>query len=273
MAVTIRRGWGTGASYAVLVVAAALLLLPMLALLAYALWPAAASADSAGLGSSMSTWAPGWGALMKDERLARAAAMTIVYALAVGLISVAFTAAATLGSYLYAPSLGQLLDALCALPFALPASGLAVALLGLYVGGLEQPVNRSVLYVGALVALNFPVTFRAVQATLRTLGVQDLLAASRVLGASDLQLLRRVILPMLWPTLALCMLLVMLAVAAELAIASLVLSPLDTTLQPIFNAMRAASGRETALAISLTFGSAAVLMVLVARVHRRSLHG
>jgi sulfate transport system permease protein len=104
----------------------------------------------------------------------------------------------------------RLLDALVDLPFALPTAVAGIALSTLYApqGWLGAPLSRLGIQVaytplGVVVALSFiglPFVVRTLQPVLVDLGL-DAEEAAATLGATRLQTMRRVILPMLLPAL------------------------------------------------------------------------
>jgi sulfate transport system permease protein len=102
----------------------------------------------------------------------------------------------------------RLVDALIDLPFALPTAVAGIALASLYapngwIGEHLMALGIKVAYtpLGILVALVFvglPFVVRTVQPVIEDLG-SDLEEAGRSLGASDFQILRRVIFPAIFP--------------------------------------------------------------------------
>ena len=228
---------------AVAPLAALLMLAPVLAVIVHGLAP-----------SGDEPYFAAWHRIWSNERFVSAAAHTVAYSIIVAALALVVTVPATIAGQLYSTNWSHALDACSAITYALPASGIALALLTLYVGNTDHPMDRSVLFVGALVALHYPVVHRSLSASLRAMNLSDLVAASRLLGCSDYRLVRRVLLPSAIRPLASCGGLIVLAVSSELAMASLILGPRETSLQPILNAMRAASGRETAMGMTLLLG-------------------
>lgn len=106
--------------------------------------------------------------------------------------------------------LRRLCDALVDLPFALPTAVAGIALTALYaptgwIGRWLQPLGVQVAYtrLGVLLAMVFvglPFVVRTLQPVLESLG-RDVEEAARTLGAGPWQRFRRVLLPLLAPTL------------------------------------------------------------------------
>ncbi|WP_266172097.1 sulfate ABC transporter permease subunit CysT [Dyella subtropica] len=106
--------------------------------------------------------------------------------------------------------LRRVCDALVDLPFALPTAVAGIALTALYapngwIGRLLQPLGVQVAYtrLGVLLAMVFvglPFVVRTLQPVLESLE-HEVEEAARTLGASRWQNFRRVLLPMLMPTL------------------------------------------------------------------------
>ncbi|SFS14517.1 sulfate transport system permease protein [Dyella sp. OK004] len=104
----------------------------------------------------------------------------------------------------------RLCDALVDLPFALPTAVAGIALTALYapngwIGSLLQPLGIQVAYtrIGVLLAMVFvglPFVVRTLQPVLESLE-HEVEEAARTLGATRWQSFRRVLLPMLMPTL------------------------------------------------------------------------
>jgi sulfate transport system permease protein len=104
----------------------------------------------------------------------------------------------------------RLLDAVIDLPFALPTAVAGIALSTLYapngwIGSLLVPYGIKIAYTpwGVLVAMTFiglPFTVRTLQPVLSELGL-EIEEAAATLGATRLQTIGRVVLPMLMPAL------------------------------------------------------------------------
>lgn len=98
----------------------------------------------------------------------------------------------------------RIVDAVIDLPFALPTIVASLVLLSLY--GPDSPLNITInatqpALVVALAFVTLPFVVRAVQPVLLELDsdARDVEEAAASLGASDLTIFRRIILPALWP--------------------------------------------------------------------------
>ena len=102
----------------------------------------------------------------------------------------------------------SILDALVDLPFALPTAVAGIALVALYdrngwMGQLLEPMGIKIAYTwwGIVIAMVFtsvPFAVRAIQPLIEELDL-DTEAAARTLGASEIQIFMRIILPQLIP--------------------------------------------------------------------------
>ncbi|MDE2146350.1 MAG: ABC transporter permease subunit [Burkholderiales bacterium] len=254
----LRRAAAGRAAWALAGLAAAVVGLPPLAVLLYALcqrwdrslWPEGATLD----------W---FASLAADPRVAAATARTLGVALASASLATLLGGAATLAARLYSPRLLGWLDLLAQLPYAIPPVVVAIAALEIFVGRWGGVIDTRLLYVGLLVPLSFPLVHRTLGAALNRIDVTPLLEAGRTLGAADGHTLRRVLLPLLGPALAAAFLLALSAAALEFAIANLLLGGGTELLQPLMNSLRVSSGHRAAALIVLSFVLVGAVTALV----------
>lgn len=223
---------------------ALLVLLPPLAVMAYAFserWDRGLLPEGATL-----HWLAG---LAADARVRGAAWNSVWISGAAALLAVGLGGAASLAGQLASPRLKRLLDMLALLPFAIPPVVVAIGALDLFVGRWGDVLDLRLVYVGLLAALLFPLVHQTLSAALQQLDAQPLIDASRTLGASDSQLLKRVLLPLLLPALAAAGLLAWTTGAMEFAIANLLLAGSLELLQPLINGLRGANGHVAAALI------------------------
>jgi sulfate transport system permease protein len=150
-----------------------------------------------------------WGVAMQPRVLA-ALKTTFGISLAAALIDVVFGAVIAWSLTRYRFPGRQFFDAIVDLPFALPTAVAGIALASLYApnGWLGAPLAKIGVTIaftrwGILVALVFvglPFVVRTIEPLIEELE-KELEEASATLGASRLQTLRRVVLPLLIPTL------------------------------------------------------------------------
>ncbi len=152
-------------------------------------------------------WESFW-LVISDPRVVAAFRVTVLTALAASLFNCVFGVLMAWVLVRYAFPGRRLLDALMDLPFALPTAVAGITLAALFAenGWYGQALARvgiEVAYtpLGIIVAMAFtsvPFVVRTVQPVLEDLPGEDEEAAMS-LGASDLTVFRRILLPSLWP--------------------------------------------------------------------------
>lgn len=198
-----------------------------------------------------------------DARVQAALAHTLYLSFLAALLGWVLGAAACLSAHLRAPALSRILDAAALLPYTIPPVVVALGALEWFVGRWGAWLPLSALYVGLLAATVFPLVHKTLSGALLQLEAATLLDASRTLGASDLLLLRRVLLPLLWPALVAALLLAWSTAAMEFVIANLLLSGSLELLQPLINSLRGSNGHQAAALVVLSLGVLTALGVLV----------
>jgi sulfate transport system permease protein len=158
--------------------------------------------------SSMS-WSEYWG-VIADPRVVASYRVTILSALAASLFNCLFGLLLAWVLVRYEFPGKRILDALVDLPFALPTAVAGITLATLYaengqIGSLLAEWGIKVAYtpLGIVVAMIFtsiPFVVRTVQPVLEELSHEEE-EAGMTLGASDISVFWRVILPSLWPAL------------------------------------------------------------------------
>jgi putative spermidine/putrescine transport system permease protein len=198
-----------------------------------------------------------------DPRTHAAVLNTVWLSLCSALLALVLGGAASLTARLAAPRLAGLLDALALLPYAIPPVVVAIGALELFVGRWGAYLDLRMVYVGVVTPLLFPLVHKTLGAAMKQLDAAQLMEAGRTLGASDVYILRRVVLPLLAPALAAALLLCWITAAMEFAIANLLLGGSVELLQPMMNSMRGVNGHQSAALIVLSFGVVAVLGIVV----------
>jgi sulfate transport system permease protein len=158
-------------------------------------------------------WEIGWSgfwAVLSDARVLHALKLSFGASLIAAAINTVFGLIVAWVLVRYRFPGKRLVDALVDLPFALPTAVAGIALSALYArnGWIGQPLQTlgiTVAYtpLGVVMALTFiglPFVVRTLQPILVDLGMESEEAAS-TLGATRLQTIRRVVLPMLAPSL------------------------------------------------------------------------
>jgi ABC-type spermidine/putrescine transport system permease subunit II len=247
MSTALKRPWPWLTQSALLILAA-LVLLPPLAVMLYGLstrWDRSLFPEQATL-----RWVQ---ELLDLPRVHSAITQTLWLSGLSASLTLLLGGSASLAAYLYAPRLRQLLDAMSLLPYAIPPIVVAIGALELFVGRWGAYLDLRLVYVGVIVPLLFPLLHKTLGAALAQLDALTLLEAGRTLGASDAHLLRRVLLPLLAPALAACLLLCWVTAAMEFAIANLLLGGTVELLQPLMNGLRGVNGHQSAALVLLSF--------------------
>ena len=241
-----------------LVLAALLCVLPPLAVLMYAV----STRWDRGLLPEGATW--DWIAQVAHAPAVQAAVVqTLGLSLASATLTLLVGGSATIVARLVSPRATALLDTLSLLPFAVPPVVVAVGALDLFVGRWGAWLDLRLVYVVVVVPLLFPLQHKTLSAAMRQLDVAPLMEAAHTLGASDGLLLRRVLLPLLAPALAACLLLCWITGAMEFAIANLLLGGEVQMLQPLMNGMRNANGHQSAALVVLSFAVVVAMGTIV----------
>jgi len=200
---------------------------------------------------------------LQDERIRAAVLHTAWLSLLSALAALLLGGGASLWARLSSPRLLAWLDTLSLLPYAIPPVVMAVGALELFVGRWGAVLNVQLVYVAVITPTLLALVHKTLGAALQQLDAQQLLEASRTLGASDGVLLRRVLAPLLRPALATSLALCWIAGLTEFAIANLLLGGSVELLQPLINSMRAINGHQAAALIVLTLTLMLVVSLLV----------
>ncbi len=170
-------------------------------------------------------------------------------------LQVLVTVPAILVAHCYLPWLDRWMERLMVLPYALPQVVLVVGLLGLYAGGpLPLTGTPWILLLGYL-PLAFPLLYLPMKNNLRALRVQELLDAGHLLGAGDLVIARRVILPCVAPGLAVGLSMVFALSFAEFVFANLLVGGNFQTLAVYLFGQRTKIGQVTAVIVVIYFAA------------------
>jgi ABC-type spermidine/putrescine transport system permease subunit II len=205
-----------------------------------------------------------------DARIRDATLRTVVLAALSALLAVTCGASATVAACLHAPRLRAVLQAVAMLPYAIPPVVVAIGALELFVGRWGAWLDIRVVYVLLMAPLLFALVYKPVAGALDQLAAVSLLEAGRTLGASDLRVIMKVILPLLAPTLMASLLLCWMTACMEFVIANLMLGGSNELLQPLINSMRGANGHTSAALVLL---SLLVLLACGAFVHFAAARG
>ncbi len=191
--------------------------------------------------------------VVRTPRVQSAVLQTLALSLASAVLTVLVGGTATIVARLASPRVTALLDALSLLPYAIPPVVIAIGALELFVGRWGAWLDLRVVYLLVVTPLLFPLLHKTLSAAMRQLDVAPLMEAAHTLGASDGFLLRRVLLPLLVPALAACLLLCWVTAAMEFAVANLLLGGNIEMLQPLMNGMRGVNGHLSAALVVISF--------------------
>lgn len=201
--------------------------------------------------------------VVSTPRVQAAVLQTLALSLASAVLTVLVGGTATIVARLTSPRVTALLDAVSLLPYAIPPVVIAIGALELFVGRWGAWLDLRAIYLLVVTPLLFPLLHKTLSAAMRQLDVAPLMEAAHTLGATDGFLLRRVLLPLLAPALAACLLLCWVTAVMEFAIANLLLGGSIEMLQPLMNGMRGVNGHLSAALVVLGFAVITALGLMV----------
>lgn len=153
----------------------------------------------------------------------------------------------------YFPKILKLIELLSLLPFMVPAVVLAVGLLKVYSGLNITIFGIPVIILGAYFSVAFPFIYRGVKNGLDSLHLQSLVETVNILGGTNLDAFRFVILPNLKKGITSSGILSLAILLGEFMYANLLIGGRYETLQIYLNSMKGKSGHFTSAMVSLFF--------------------
>lgn len=153
----------------------------------------------------------------------------------------------------YFPKILKLIELLSLLPFMVPAVVLAVGLLKVYLGLNITIFGIPVIILGAYFSVAFPFIYRGVKNGLDSLHLQSLVETVNILGGTNLDAFRFVILPNLKKGITSSGILSLAILLGEFMYANLLIGGRYETLQIYLNSMKGKSGHFTSAMVSLFF--------------------
>lgn len=156
---------------------------------------------------------------------------------------------AILAAYCYLPALDRWMERLVVLPYALPQVVLVVGLLGIYANDPVVLIGTPWILLLGYLPLGFPLLYLPLKNNLRALPVHELLDAGHLVGASDLQIARRVILPCVAPGLVVGLAMVFALSFAEFVFANMLVGGNFQTLAIYLFGQRQKVGQVTAVIV------------------------
>lgn len=179
------------------------------------------------------------------------------------------TVPAILAAHCYLPWLDRWMERLMVLPYALPQVVLVVGLLGIYASDPFVLIGTPWILLLAYLPLAFPLLYVPLKNNLRTLHIHELLDAGHLVGAGDLVIARRVILPCVAPGLVVGLSMVFALAFAEFVFANMLVGGNFQTLSIYLFGQRAKVGQVTAVIVVVYFAAMWLSTVVGLSVLRR----
>ncbi len=204
-----------------------------------------------------SRWAVQIGA---DPEFRRALLNSVVLALGTLFFATVICVPAVLVAHCYFPWLERLLGALVIVPYSVPGIVLALGLLRLYSGNYGIQLNGTPwVLVFAYIPLGASFFYLPIKANLRAIPVSDIFEAGYLVGASDLSIMSRVILPSVLRGLVVGLAMNFTLVVSEFVYSNLLVGSFYPTLQIYLQKINAGSGHLSSVVVAAYF-----LIVLIA---------
>jgi putative spermidine/putrescine transport system permease protein len=189
-----------------------------------------------------------------DPRFAEALRNALVVSFAATLVSAAACVPAVLAAHCYLPTLDRWLAGLVILPYAVPSIVLALGILELYSGNYRlQLTGTPLVLILGYVPLSASFYYVPIKNNLRAVPVRELLEAGYLVGAGDLAIMRRILLPSVMRSVVVGMVMSFALAISEFVYANLLVGGLFPTLQVFMNVLREGSGRLTSVVVTVYF--------------------
>ena len=231
-------------------VVSALLLLPVLAVGVNAVatdWYSGLVPDGLTLG-----W---FGTVLGNPAFQAALGRSLFIAVGSVLLQVLVSVPAILAAHCYLPWLDRWMERLVVLPYALPQVVLVVGLLGIYANDPLVLIGTPWILLLGYLPLAFPLLYLPLKNNLRALPVLELLDAGHLVGASDLVITGRVILPCVAPGLVVGLSMVFALSFAEFVFANMLVGGNFQTLAIYLFGQRQKVGQVTAVIVVVYFAA------------------
>jgi len=184
-------------------------------------------------------------------------------------LQVLVTVPAILAAHCYLPWLDRWMERLMVLPYALPQVVLVVGLLGIYANDPLVLIGTPWILLLGYLPLAFPLLYLPLKNNLRALQVHELLDAGHLVGAGDLVIARRVILPCVAPGLAVGLSMVFALSFAEFVFANMLVGGNFQTLAIYLFGQRQKIGQVTAVIVVIYFAAMWLSTVVALSMLRR----
>lgn len=212
-----------------------------------------------------------WAAqILADPRFTQALGNSLMISFGTMIVSAMVTVPAVLAGHCYLPALDRWLGALVIMPYAVPGIALALGLMRIYSGQYGVQLNGTpwVLIFG-YVPLGASFYYLPIKNNLRAVPVQEIIEAGHLVGAGDLAIMRRVILPAIARGLVVGLVMNFALAISEFVYANLLVGGFYPTLQIFMNVLRQGSGRLTSVVVTVYFIVVWILSTLVVAVMAR----
>ena len=219
------------------------------------------------LGTILYSFSSSWGAtvlpdglslkwynqLFSDTRFILSLQRSLLLAVVSLVISLIVIIPSIVISAYYFPKVLKVIELLSLLPFMVPAVVLAVGLLKVYSGLNITIFGIPIIILGAYFSVAFPFIYRGVKNGLDSLHLQSLVETVNILGGTNLDAFRFVILPNLKKGITSSGILSLAILLGEFMYANLLIGGRYETLQIYLNSMKGKSGHFTSAMVSLFF--------------------
>ena len=192
-------------------------------------------------------------ALVTDSRFIA----SLERSLAIGVISLILSMVIVIPSIIiaayYFPKILKVIEFLSLIPFMVPAVVLAVGLLKVYSGLNFNIFGVPVIIIGAYFSVAFPFLYRGIKNSLDALHLKSLVETVNILGGTNFQAFRYVILPNLKKGIMSSGILSLAILLGEFMYANLLIGGRFETLQVYLYNMKGKSGHFTSAMVTLFF--------------------
>jgi putative spermidine/putrescine transport system permease protein len=184
-------------------------------------------------------------------------------------LQVLVTVPAILAAHCYLPWLDRWMERLMVLPYALPQVVLVVGLLAIYASDPFVLIGTPWILLLGYLPLAFPLLYLPLKNNLRALPVHELLDAGHLVGAGDLVIARRVLLPCVAPGLVVGLAMVFALSFAEFVFANMLVGGNFQLLAVYLFGQRQKVGQVTAVIVVIYFAAMWLSTVIALSVLRR----
>ena len=213
----------------------------------------------------------GWfGRVLTDPVFQSALARSLFLSIGSVVLNVVISLPAILAAHCYLPVLDRWMERLVILPYALPQVVLVVGLLAMYANGPVVLIGTPWILLLGYLPLAFPLLYLPLKNNLRALDVHELLDAGHLVGAGDLVVARKVLLPCLAPGLVVGLSMVFALTFAEFVFANMLVGGQFQTLAIYLFGQRQKVGQVTAVTITVYFASMWLATAIALSVLRRT---